>query len=192
MSLALYDTENVRGLEDALKHATRHDVLLFAAASNDRHLEEAPIGFPAIDDNVICIFSEKTPSFRSTFSPLGRESWNNFSVLGEEVEGAWISEAVGDQGTTTRQSGTSCATAIAAGVAALILEFSRHSGHKQVKNAQKLRVRAIMEKVLWQCTDKAQGHEYNLLKPWLLLGASNYDRGDVSALLSHLIEKKNS
>ncbi|OCK75951.1 subtilisin-like protein, partial [Lepidopterella palustris CBS 459.81] len=107
-------------IADAVDHAHSKKVLLFSAASNKSDLG---LGFPAYLPEVICIYSNKASTIPSTFCKLGKERRNNFSTIGEEVEGAWPLH-LNNGKETKRETGTSCSTPIAAGVAALILEYA--------------------------------------------------------------------
>ena len=165
-------------IEDAID--TYHSkVLLFAAASNQ---SEKKLGFPACLPEVTCIYSNQTPTIQSAFCKLGREGKYNFSTIGEEVDGAWPSESA-DEKRTKRETGTSCSTAIAAGVAALILEFSTQTGRGRVDRAKKLKKKSVMEKVLFECmTERSTTGVYNLIEPWKLL--SGFDGKQPKPLLS--------
>ncbi|KAI9146878.1 Intracellular serine protease [Paramyrothecium foliicola] len=148
--------------------------LLFAATSNQNDDE---VGFPARLADVIGVYSNKSPSTQSEFCKLGKEHEYNFSAIGEHVSGSWPQGLEGEDAHTPGQgkkSGTSCSTPIAAGVAALILEFASLKGRVQVDRAAKLKKKSVMEKVLFDCmTDKHTSGTYNLLQPWKLL--SGYD-----------------
>lgn len=144
--------------------------LLFAATSNQNDEE---IGFPARHADVIGVYSNKSPSIQSEFCKLGKEYECNFSTIGEGVDGSWPHGLEGEDASISdqrRKSGTSCSTPVAAGVAALILEFASLKGRVQVDRAAKLKKKKVMEKVLFDCmTDKHTSGTYNLLQPWKLL-----------------------
>lgn len=157
-------------IADAVDHASSQKVLLFAAASNNSDTE---LGFPACLPEVICVYSNKNWTVQSKFCKLGKEKNYNFSIIGEDVEGAWPL-CLNNGKETRRQTGTSCSTAIAAGVAALILEYATHKGRYTVGRAKELKKKEFMEKVLFDCmTEGSTSGAYNLIKPWKLF--TNYD-----------------
>lgn len=142
--------------------------LLFAAVSNDSDFK----GFPASLPHVICVYSNKTSTMPSTCRE-GEENNHNFSIIGEEVEGAWPLD-LNKGKETKRETGTSCSTPIAAGVAALILEYATQEGKHKVLRAEELKQKIFMEGVLFnKMTGGKTTGVYNLIEPWKLL--SNYD-----------------
>jgi hypothetical protein len=144
---------------------------VFAAASNNKANEENPIGYPArVKEYVVCINSSSGQDVRSSFSPHGQVGRENFSTVGESVEAAWPLELNNGQN-LKRRSGTSCATPIAAGIAALILEYSRQIGFPKIQHSQRLKQLPGMKKVLFECmTARNTDRTYNYLKPWTFLG----------------------
>ncbi|KAF3928375.1 hypothetical protein ABW21_db0206353 [Orbilia brochopaga] len=172
MSFAFEQVES--DIKDALYNAkskTSKNVLMFAAASNNRALKAEPIGYPArATDRVICVNSSTANDERSSFSPPGEPGLPNFSVVGEDVEAAWPPDKM------RAMSGTSSATPIVAGIAALLLDFAK----KDIGQASPPKWDTIMKKelsemqgmksVLKKCmTDMKTDGSYNLIKPWKLL-----------------------
>jgi subtilisin family serine protease len=111
-------------------------VLIFAAASNVGANSSSAIAYPARLTGVFCIFSASTFGKESTFSPKETEdTYPNLSTLGEYVTSAWPAckgENPKDKNPTHVYSGTSVATPIAAGIAALIIEFGKNAEAKGV------------------------------------------------------------
>lgn len=122
-------------VEQAIKQATHQKVLVFAAAANYRHNKRTQVGFPAnMREHVFCINSHRGNCDKgSHFTPLPQENCANFAVIGEGIEGAW-------QGNTiTRKKGTSCSTPIAAGIAAIVLDYARlRRNHTSMKDVWKV------------------------------------------------------
>ena len=107
----------------AVREAHVQGVIMFAAASNYGAIEGKRTAFPAnIVGQVIKISSTDGWGSKSRWNPSESKNDDNFSVLGEAVRSAWPAHL--NQGTDQRKSGTSIATPIAAGIAALVLEFA--------------------------------------------------------------------
>jgi hypothetical protein len=163
---------NAMELQYRIRNESRKRVLMFAAACNNRALEDQPIGYPARDSGqVICVFSSRVNGRRSDFSPKGRWHQPNISVIGEDVLAAWPPAHF------QTMSGTSCATPIVAGIAALLLELASREVDvttdvlvewERVKD--KLRESSHMQIVLRECMsdEKRMDGVYNFLKPWKL------------------------
>lgn len=94
-------------------------MLLFAAASNNKHNGEVDIGFPAsLSSRVICINAHGHGDRRCDFSPVDKPGRPNFAFLGEGIR------AMGKDGNNVLRQGTSCSTPVASGVASIVLDYS--------------------------------------------------------------------
>lgn len=110
-------TEELHCIEDAIGHAHKEGTVLFAAARNNGGLEK--IAYPASHDDVICINSTDGVGNPSLFNPSYREG-KNFSTVGEAVLSSWLGKV------QQRKTGTSYATPIAAGIAAVAMDYMEH------------------------------------------------------------------
>jgi hypothetical protein len=192
MSFSLNGSPGI--LEDAIDFAASKNVLMFAAASNNKHNETSPIGFPAtLGQRVICINSHKGSEERSEFSPLPIHGRINFALPGEGIKAAII------EGGEGIKRGTSCSTPVAAAVAATILDYSvylRNESMKGVWTGERNRLKElnVMKTVLLKCmTDDEQlGHQpldanYRNIKPWKLF---NRKQEDISRTLNSIVSER--
>jgi subtilisin family serine protease len=107
-----------RDIWTAIRHARLREVIFFAAASNSGGNED--IAFPAKhSEGVISVRATCGEGNFAGFNPNPDPDHFNFGTLGEEVSSAWLAT----EGNMARKSGTSIATPIAAGLAALTLEY---------------------------------------------------------------------
>lgn len=134
--------------------------------------------FPASLPTVICIHSASASGMPSSSNQPPRPG-RDLAIMGEDVESAWCCgtrDKVGKKQTnlTTRKSGTSVATSVAAGVVALILEFAQQDGpRKRIGSASLYRLRSCngMYSVLREMSHQEGG--YWTITPWMLLNKSS-------------------
>ncbi|KAM7202539.1 Peptidase S8/S53 domain containing protein [Rhypophila sp. PSN 637] len=115
-------------IKAAIRDAFHKGVILLAAASNSGANPRFPISFPASMRQVICVHSSDGNGNPSTLNPPATPDCN-FTILGEHVAAAWPRRLYTERTDNLRvASGTSIATPIAAGFAALILEYAAQNG----------------------------------------------------------------
>ncbi|KAK6526011.1 hypothetical protein TWF281_011052 [Arthrobotrys megalospora] len=159
--MALGFSRSHERIKKAIDAATAANILIFAAAGNwgghDR------VAFPARLDNVICMFSATPWNKNSHDINPPPYPWNthNFAILGQEVN------MHGPSQHPRILKGTSVSSAIAAGLAASLLDFSRQSVCRdQLRNIKgKREISAIFEDL---SKDSKDG-EYYCIAPWNLL-----------------------
>ncbi|CAN8101795.1 unnamed protein product [Discula destructiva] len=101
-----------RELYGEIQAALDSKILIFAAASNDGG--NGSRAYPASHDGVFCIHSATSEGNKASFNPTPRAMGDNFSVVGNEIESAWLGNSM------KCQSGTSFAIPVAVAVAALM------------------------------------------------------------------------
>jgi hypothetical protein len=143
--------------------------LVFAAAANHGGNHER--AHPAKHERVICVHSTDGNGNKSTFNPSPFLHCDNFSIVGEEIQSAWLG------GTRKRKSGTSFATPVAAGLAAFILEWARQQMPDDPEILRQLKTRGGMRTVFRLMAAPRDGYSY--LAPWGL-----FDYGIASASAS--------
>lgn len=114
-------------IKTAIRNAFHQGATMFAAASNDGRI--STVTFPANLRQVICVNSCDGSLFRSRFNPSPKAD-TNIAIIGECLEAAWPMHLCQGDKQTALKSGTSIATPIAAGIAALVLEYARQRGPK--------------------------------------------------------------
>ncbi|KAI0096442.1 peptidase S8/S53 domain-containing protein [Nemania sp. FL0031] len=107
--------KEVKGVTKAIYSAVNRGKLIFAAAATRGSLQ--PRAYPACLPGVIAIHATDGYGNPAIFNPSPEEG-DNFSVVGMGIKSEWEAQAV-------FISGTSLATAVAAGIAANILDFGR-------------------------------------------------------------------
>ncbi|CEL04893.1 hypothetical protein ASPCAL06017 [Aspergillus calidoustus] len=186
-----------RDIHDAIRQARvtldnnkTRAVLFFAAASNHRHNEDIPVGFPARLDDVIAAFSCKYNGQMSGFSPYPVS--DKFAVPGEVIKAAFPPD-LNNQFLEKRLSGTSATTAIIAGIAGLVIEYVKLKADtaQSVSASDQLWYAQGMKSVLSNCMTTNPNYapgDYFVVKPWLLLSTKHSDL-DVSKQITWALWK---
>jgi subtilisin family serine protease len=145
----------------AIRHAYHSGISLFAAASNDGNNRPDHVCWPARALEVICVHSGTGTGQPSTFTP-GPYDNQRIMVLGEWVKSAWPLR-LRSPGNTKYMSGTSCATPIAAGIAAIVLDYAR----KKLPPERWKRLRRVdgMQRMFERMKD-SRVEKYWWIRPW--------------------------
>lgn len=164
--------EDYKQLRTALWKCISNDVLLFAATSNDGLRSLSGMPYPARADGVIAIDAASSEGEWLPINPsLQTEAkTHRFTALGEAILTDFPPQ-LGDKKGWERMKGTSAATPIAAGIAALVLEFARQPPLGYAPEiAEKLKRPEAMRAVLAEAVGmkRERNGEYRHLVPWQL------------------------
>ncbi|KAH0427685.1 hypothetical protein CcaCcLH18_09516 [Colletotrichum camelliae] len=154
-------------LQVAIQRAHAANIIIFAAASNWGNTL-GRVAYPArMKDHVLCIFAAtgNNKSYREV-NPEPRSNADNFAILGHDIELV---------GHSVRISGTSAAIALAAGMAARILDFERHYKHpkKQSNKAWMLQSKSGMTALLKALSYESE--KYDCINPSEMLRQADED-----------------
>lgn len=155
-----------------MDRAFKAGILVFAAASNWGNKDD--IAYPAaIKDHVMCIFATDGANRHvRAFNPDPRHDASNFAILGEKVK---ITEG-GDS-----DSGTSVATALAAGLAGRLIDFSRHKDSREsIENVALIGKKAGMT-AIFNKMSKGRSEGYDCIVPWNILEDTASSRAEQRA-----------
>ncbi|KAI9642691.1 hypothetical protein NHQ30_008422 [Ciborinia camelliae] len=140
--------------------------LIFASASNYGANENPPIRFPArVKDRVICLNSADGNGSPSDCNPPANDKRENFTALGEGVR---LSEEVIQPARGTNSNcvmGSSIATVITAGIAALVLEFARQEDYVPIRCLESIKTHSGMSAVLRAMTKGGEKGGFNFIAP---------------------------
>ncbi|KAH7202857.1 uncharacterized protein BKA55DRAFT_587682 [Fusarium redolens] len=171
-----------RKIEEATAGGDRPEILVFAAASNSQNIHK--VAFPAnMEDRVFCIFCCNGGLVHSRqWNPSALPSPRNFAMLGEDVE---------LHSGRTLAGGTSISTALVAGLAAKLLDFSRQPQVRDRRTllGRKMQKRAGMSLIFRAIASKGNdGYQY--LEPWEILpDLKGRSRSSVREGICTIIEK---
>ncbi|KAF8867425.1 hypothetical protein BDZ45DRAFT_795139 [Acephala macrosclerotiorum] len=149
-------------LYKSIKGAAYKGVVIFAAASNDGKNRPGGIAWPAKQAEVICVHSGDGYGTPSSFTPSPQDS-QRIMALGECVKSAWP-QSLKSPGDQKLMSGTSCAAPIAAGIAAVILDYAR--GFLTQEEWEKLRRVDSMRRMFERMKDSNPHTGYWWIKHW--------------------------
>jgi len=163
----------IKEIEDALVTARDRGTVIVASAAN--HGKRHGIAFPAnLKDCVICIGAADGNGMTSSFSAQDPEL-EKYAAPGQAVLAASIANMCRRPWfnsswksctcATKRYDGTSIATPIAAGIAALFIEYTGQLPN-QVKDKSR---HENMLKLFSKMSKEYPGETYRFLTPWLLL-----------------------
>jgi hypothetical protein len=167
-----------------------HKTLFFAAASNCGG-NKPGISWPARHGSVISIYASDGDGNSYRRNPNPMENHYNLSMLGTAVSGLWL-QHLEPSSRYKIKSGTSCATPIAAGVAASILTLMRRQGtcntskvpmdpmdgllqalREYERLMKKLRQPQVMKKVMFKIgASGIQRQGYHYVAPWHIFEGS--------------------
>jgi hypothetical protein len=148
-------------IESALINAYRKNIIILAAASNHGLMDQ--IAFPArLRDYVICIGAARGDGMTAGLTAEDTE-YQNYTAPGIGVLGASVKRSSFWGGyTTERKDGTSSATPIAAGIAALFIEYSDWNNLGEARRHENMLK-------LFSAMSAETGKTYRLLRPWTLV-----------------------
>lgn len=178
ISMSFGFDKEIASIDDAIRHAYSRQVLMLAAASN--YGGNCRLPWPADHSLVIGIHASTGNGNRYALNTTPKEDASNFSILGVAVQSLWPTTLKESQRSGyIRKSGTSCATPIAAGVAATVMHITWQPERiEKVPDAtlkelrRKLGTAAGMSKIFRQMViNKRDGYDY--LVPWQFLKATH-------------------
>ncbi|KAL8365506.1 hypothetical protein RB595_004360 [Gaeumannomyces hyphopodioides] len=161
------DAKTCRTLHDTISDAK--DVLFFAAARNGG--ANQGVAYPASDSNVICVYSVDPDGQKSAFSPNAASHIPSIATVGGGVKSLWPQSLFpADRDPNLKmmkhKSGTSFATPIAAGMAAMLMQYARL--HLRPEDARHMTVKDKMVRVLeeiarYNCGSGSRNDRYDYI-----------------------------
>ncbi|KAF3916089.1 Ankyrin-3 [Dactylellina cionopaga] len=165
----------------AIQKAYSQNVFIFAAASNSANFQH--IAFPAdMHPEVMCMFAcNGQNTITHGFNPGPMRRGDNFAILGQGLSASPNDEHA-------PREGTSYSVFIAAGIAALLLDFYRQPDiEPQLNHLVKLKRMAGMRAVFLDMAEHGAAGDYNCVVPWDLLDEHTTLRKEQRQYIVHKI-----
>ncbi|KAM0512893.1 hypothetical protein ACHAPE_008395 [Trichoderma viride] len=166
--------ESINDIIKSINNAIKSSRLIFAAASNDGKNRRRT--FPANYPSVFGVYASDGMGTVSAINPLSQEDDINIMTLGIDVK-VLERRQVDNNGVSTLirepkyRSGTSFATAIAAGIAGTVLDIADRAKEIEEQTKEKLRDYGSMREIFTELLPcDRDNHRY--LTPWHLFGRS--------------------
>jgi len=174
--------KDIPPISTALNQALKAGILIFASASNTG--ANYPITFPARLTGIFCVGSADGLGAPSTFNPPF-EGEEKYSALGEAVQGACLKSLSDQPGydaetQTIRRNGTSTATPIAAGIAALFIDYTwQFMDENSAWSYEGIR------KLFARMSKATVGKDYRYIVPWSLFEDGRDSQTDIKKILEN-------
>lgn len=155
----------------------KESIIYLAAASNSGSNDCE--GFPARLESVISMRATNSEGQFQDFNPPRRRHHENaIGTLGRDVPAAWKGDY---DGTVQYSSGTSVATAVAAGLAAVLLGYVQGQLTRETFNMvnSHLRTREGMQEMFVELSQETLNERYLYLNPWRMMGISDEERWSI-------------
>ncbi|KAK0123908.1 hypothetical protein ONS95_008900 [Cadophora gregata] len=168
--------KEIAEVQAAIRNAFYKNILMFAAASNSGGNLE--VKYPARKDEVICVYATDGSGNPFTRNPnIMPNTSFHFATLGVGVKSSWPKKP--GEASERRQTGTSFATPIVAGIAACIIEFATVQDLPEELLAV-LKTRQGMQKTLLKLmVDDTPRSGFHYVHPWKMFAN---DRSEESVL----------
>lgn len=178
ISMSFGFEREIQCIKKAITRAYEKDVIMFAAPNNSGR--NALAAWPARHRDVIDIYATDGKGNKCGFTPPAYNKSDGFAVVGHAVESLWP-EHLGDRSGSKIASGTSIATPVAAGIAAITLDYMRrlidHRGDQiQEKDLDSYRMihtvegmRSIFRRMNVRSASRREG-DYTYVTPWYYIG----------------------
>ncbi|EWZ85597.1 serine/threonine protein kinase [Fusarium oxysporum f. sp. lycopersici MN25] len=148
-------------IENEIARSRADGILIFSGASSSQ--TSGIVSFPARDyHHVFGIFSTNAGNHESSdFNPIPGSRPHSLAIFGEGVE-------IAEDGPLL--NGTSYSASIAAGLAAILLDFLRQEKHKRnLPDISRLEDMRVMMKLFLDMSCESSDGKYKCIQPWNLL-----------------------